>query len=260
MRPLTVPEFCKISLKRLLVSNDTPSPKVTPAQLQDAITEYNLIADSWGADGSMIYTQQFYTFPLVGGQQTYTIGANNVVGNTIIVADFNTGTQPRPSYLEYASFQQTTSNPPADLPMRVVDADEWASIVTKNIQTNIGFYVYMDGAWPQANLNIWPAPSISANIVLTTWLSFNSNVGESDTISLPPAYARGLSLDLSIAMAPYYGKSGDPSVAQMASTLAKIKKDIGWTNIRGGRLTYSDGAQGSRGLGGTYDAISDQIL
>lgn len=259
MQPQTVPEFCKTALRRLLQVNGS-APKITPSELKDAINEFNLIADSWNADGGMIYTQQFYTFPLVGGKQTYTIGANTVINGNTVVADFNTLNQPRPSYLEWASFQQTTSNPVADLRMVVLDADEWASIVTKNIQTNIGFYVYMDGAWPHANLNIWPAPSISANIVLTTWVSLNSDAGEGDFISLPPAYARGLSLDLSIAMAPYYGKSGDPAVAQMASTLSAIKRNIAWTNIRGSRLTYSEEAQSARGLGGTYDAISDQIL
>jgi hypothetical protein len=253
MQPVTVPEFCKLSLERILLNAGDASPKISPSELQRAIKEYNLIADSWGADGSMIYTQQFYTFPLIPGQQTYTIGPSNT-------ANMNTGTQPRPSYLEFAAFEQTTSNPFTDLPMKIVDAAEWASIVTKHIPANIGFYVYMDGAWPLANLNLWPLPSVSANIVLTTWLSLNSSVGDADVISLPPGYARGLSLDLSIAMAPYYGKSGEPAIAQLASTLAKIKSDIGWTNIRGGRLQYSNEAQSSRGQGGVYDAISDQIL
>jgi len=254
MNPQTVPEFCRTALKRILVSNDTPSPKVTPAQLKDAITEYNLIADSWGADGSMHYTQQFYTFALIPGQQTYSIGPSNT-------ANFNTGTQPRPSYLEYASFQQTNSYPYADLPMRIVDAAEWASIVVKGIYTNIGFVVYMDEAYPLANVNIWPAPSIAANIVLTTWVALGSDLTEGDTMpALPPGYARGLSLDLSLALAPYYGKSGDASIQQIGSQLAKIKRDIGWVNLRGGRLQYSNDAQSSGIPGGVYDANSDQVL
>jgi hypothetical protein len=260
MQPITVPDFCKQALTRILVNNDTPSPKISPVQLNQAIAEYNLIADSWGADGKMVYSQQFYTFALVPGQQTYTIGANTTINGNTVTADFDTTPQPRPSYLEFASFEQVTSNPYADLPMKIIDAAEWASIVTKNIATNIGFYIYMDGQYPQANLNIWPLPSQSANIVLTTWTSLNSNVGQGDVIALPPGYARGLSLDLSLAMAPYYGKSGDPSIQQIAGVLSKIKRDIGFTNIRSGRLQYSSDAQGASTRGGVYDAQSDQVL
>jgi hypothetical protein len=250
MQPITVPDFCKTALKRILVTSDTPSPKISPAQLTDAITEYNLIADSWNADGGMMYSQQFYTFALTPGKQTYTIGPSNT-------ASMNTGTQPRPSYLEFAAFEQTDSNPYIDLPMYIVDASEWASIITKKIGSVIGFYVYMDGQWPLANLNIWPIPEVAANIVLTTWLSLNSGVGSNDLISLPPAYARGLSLDLSLALAPYYGKSGSAAIQQLAGTLHNIKRDIGWVNLRGGRLKYSGDAQGARS-GAPYDAVSDQ--
>lgn len=259
MNPILVKTFCETALKRILMNGGDASPKISASQLLDAVNELNLIKDSWDADGSMIYSQQFYTFPLVGGQQTYTIGANTVVNGNNTVADFNTLGQPRPSYLEFASFEQTNSNPVADLPMRIVDAAEWASIVSKQIYTSVGFYVYLDGAWPHGNLSIWPAPSISANIVLTTWLSLGSASSESDYIILPPGYARGLSIDLSIAMAPYYGKSSDPAIQQLAGQLRAIKNDIGWVNIRGGRVQYSSEAQSTRGQGGAYDIISDQI-
>jgi hypothetical protein len=257
MNPTKVEDFCKTALKRLLVSNDTPSPKITPAQLNDALNELNLITDSWNADGQTIYSQQFYTFALVPGQQTYTIGPVLGTGGLANTASMNTGTQPRPSYLEYASFQQTDPFPVNDLPMKIVDAAEWASISVKQIAASVGFYVYLDGAYPWGNLNIWPLPTVAANVVLTTWLSLPSALGFNDTISMPPAYARGLSLDLTLACAPYYGKSGSATVQQLAGTLAKIKRDIGWVNIRGGGLRYSESAQGSDGGGGVYDAITD---
>jgi hypothetical protein len=254
MQPVKIVDFCKTALTRILMDSSSATPKITPPQLNGAINELNLITDSWNADGGTIYTQQFYTFPLTAGQQTYTIGPSNT-------ANFNTGTQPRPSYLEFASYQLTTGEFPfIDLPMRILDASEWASIVVKDISTTVGFYIYMDEAYPLANVNIWPFPSTAGNLVLTTWSSLNSALGENDSISLPPGYARGLSLELSIALAPYYGKSGDPTVAQLGNQLAQIKKNIAWVNLRGGRLSYSDQAQSARDPGGIYDANSDQVL
>jgi len=257
MNPTNVKDFCTTALKRLLVSNDTPSPKVSPAQLNDALNELNLITDSWNTDGRMIYTQQFYTFPLTAGQQTYSIGPVLNFSGPSNTANMSTGTQPRPSYLEFASFEQTTSSPYIDLPMYIVGAAEWASIITKNIGSVIAFYVYMDGAYPWGNLNVWPIPQVSCNIVLTTWLSLNSALSLTDCISLPPGYARGLSLDLSLACAPYYGKAGSAAVAQIGGQLNGIKKQIGWVNLRGERMKYSGDAQGSN-AGEPYDAISDQ--
>ena len=258
MNPTLVKSFCETAVKRILMTNGA-APKITPAELSDALYEYNLIRDSWNADGAMILSLRFYTFALVPGQQVYTIGANTVINGNTVVADFNTGNQPRPQYLEYASYQQTTSNPVADLPMRIVNADQWASIVIKDIPAAVSFYVYMDEDYPHAHLHIWPLPSVGGNIVLTAPLSMSSVLTLNDAFSMAPGYERALSLDLSIAMAPYYGKSGDPAIAQLSSQLAAIKKNIGWNNIRDGQLTYSNEAQSSRN-NGVYDAISDQIL
>ena len=254
MKATKVSDFCKTALTRILMDGSTATPQITPAQLNGALNELNLITDSWNTDGGMIYTQQFYTFPLIAGQQTYTIGPSNT-------ANFNTGTQPRPSYLEFASYQLTTGEFPfIDLPMRILSAEEWSSIVVKDIAATVGFYIYMDEAYPLANVNIWPFPSTGSNLVLTTWSSLSSALGENDCISLPPGYARGLSLELSIALAPYYGKQGDPAVAMLSSQLTQIKRNIAWVNLRGGRMTYSDQAQSARDPGGVYDANSDQVL
>jgi hypothetical protein len=259
MNPTKVEDFCKTALKRILM-NSGETPKISPAELNDALYEYNLIRDSWNADGAMILSLRFFTFPLVTGQQVYTIGANTVVNGNTVVADFNTGSQPRPTYLEFASYQQTINSPVADLPMRIVNADEWASIVTKNIAAGVSFYVYMDEDYPHAHLHIWPLPSVTGNIVLTVPLAMSSTLTLNDAHSMAPGYEKALSLSLSIAMAPYYGKSGEPAIAQLSSQLSKIESDIGWNNLRGGALHYSSDAQSASGSGGTYDATTDQIL
>jgi hypothetical protein len=248
MNSVAVKDFINIAMKRILAVGDQPAT-LTPSQTNDAIYTLNEILDSWNADGKMIFAQGINTFPIGNSQQVYTIGPG---GN------FNVPT--RPSYIEFASFQMTTSSPFVDIPIRILNVDEWNSIRIKNLATTVSFYLYMDANWPLANIYLWPEPSVGANLVLTYWNFLNSTIGINDTISMPPGYVRAVGLDLAINMAPMFGKAGSPTVAQLASTLSKIKSDIGFNNLRGQRMQYSGAAQGVASRGAAYDALTDTVF
>ena len=212
---------------------------------------------SWNADGDVIYSLKQYDFALNPGQQVYTIGPS-------ANADFNTGTESRPAFLEYASWSVTTSQPVIFVPLRILSPDEWAGLRIQQVSATIGNYIYMDGQYPLANVNLYPIPSTTANLVLTVWQTMNDNLvlggNASIGINLPPAYARAVGLELSIAMAPYYGKSGSADVALMAKQAAALKKKIAFVNLRGSTMVYSSEAQGTGpGASGIYIGQTDEV-
>jgi hypothetical protein len=258
MQPILVTDFIKHALKRILQNSDTPTAKISGPQMEDALAELNLITDSYDTDPVLKYTQTFNTFPLVPGQQVYTIGPDQ--DNGANVANFSTGVNTRPMYLEFASFEQTTSNPFLDIPIKILSEDEWMSIRTKNISTDICLYIYMDGSYPWGNIYLWPLPQVSSNLVLTYWQTFNGQLTLQSQIALPPGYARLTSLELSLNMCPFYGKAGAATAQQIAGPINTLKRKIGWMNLRGSRLQYSGESQSSRGGAGVYDAVSDQKL
>jgi hypothetical protein len=253
MQPIAVPQFIKQALKR--TTGDQDASDFTPVQLNDALYELNNIINSWNADGDTIFTTQYYTFPLNAGQQVYTIGPS-------ANADFNTGTQSRPAALLYAAFQVITSDPVIDVPLRILSPEEWASLRVKNLGVSIANYIYLEPQWPLGNIYLWGFPTVASNLVLTVWQKLNDALTLSSDaaigINLPDAYTRTVGLELSIAMAPYYGKSGSADIALMAKQAAALKKKIAWLNLRGSQMVYSNEAQGTApGAGGLYIIQTD---
>jgi hypothetical protein len=245
MQAIKVSDFIKTALKRIL--QNSASPSINANQLNDGLGELNLIMDSFNADGRMCYTMVTNIFPLQGGQQTYQFGPGG---------DFDVPA--RPTYIEFAAYELLSTYPVVDVPISILSADEWESIRVKQIDSVVSFYLYMDEQFPLANVNLFPLPSQGANLRLTYWNALNSSLTLNDTILLPPAYARVISYDLSIALAPFFDEAGSAGVIQLSGVVAKLKKDIGWLNLRGSRLQYSGEAQGSR-ASGAYDIFTDHI-
>ena len=255
MQPVAVSNFIKQALKR--TTGDQDASDFSPTQLNDGLYELNALINSWNADGDVIYSLKQYSFGLTAGQQVYTIGPS-------ANADFNTGTEGRPSFLQYAAYAVTLNNPTLFIPLTILSPEQWSSFRILDVSASIANYIYMDEQYPLANVNIYPIPSTSANLVLTVWQTMNDNLVLGGNacigINLPPAYTRTLGLELSIAMAPYYGKSGSADVALMAKQAAALKKKIAFLNLRGSTMVYSSEAQGTGpGAGGTYIAQTDEV-
>jgi hypothetical protein len=251
MNGTKVSDFCKMALKRVLVGS--PNQQIKDPQINDAQYLLNELLDAYNADGDLIYTMQFQTFALNTGQQIYTFGPS-------ANADFNTGNTPRPSIIEYAAFQTYTSLPATDIPLKILNAEEWAEIRNKGVTTGISNYIYMDGGWPLANVYLWGIPNGPANLVLTSWQPMNSALGLGDMFSMPFGYSKMINLELALALAPLYGKSGTPDVALMGRQLSAIKRKIAFLNFRPSELLYSPEAQGASCQGGVYMIQTDQVV
>jgi hypothetical protein len=180
----------------------------------DALVSLNDLIDSWSTESLLIPNKIREVFPLVVGQGTYQMGSG--------APDFNSS---RPQKIENALLQFPDATNVLELPIQIVNQDEYAAILIKQLQSTIPLYLYSDGAFPNTNLNVWPVPSTSYNLVLYSWKPLAEVATLTTEISLPPGYSRALKYNLAIDLAPEYGKSVSPEVAAIAtSSLATIKR------------------------------------
>lgn len=238
MNPLVVTDVCDQALRKIGVVGQ--GAKMRAYQLQDAVFNLNLILDSWNVDGNMIFSQTIQEFPVSNGTVSYTFGPGG---------DWDVPT--RPVEIEYASFVLTTSTPHIYLPMDILSAQEWSSIHLIQVPTSVSNKIYVDQNWPLANAYIWPQSTTSQFVRLTYWNPLNSNLLSTDTFSMPPAYARGLILDLAMNLAPNYGKDIPQDLAGIVNSL---KKQITNANLQPNRLVY-DVPTGNP----TYNVVDDQV-
>ena len=226
--------------------------------LNDALYTLNEIIDHWNTDGLLIPSMTILTAQLNNptyqpdGTYYYTIGP-----------DLTNGANPpsftmaqRPQYLEFAAFRQPAITPTADIPLNILSADEFGQIRTKNIQSMVPTAIYMDEQWPVANIYLWPLPSVNGSLYLNFWQTLNSNLQLNTGLSLPPAYARALRIDLACSFAPELGKSIPPDLSAL---LLSVKRDIKWNNQRTTRMSYPAESQGVYSRGGAYNIYTDEV-
>ncbi len=201
--------------------------------------------DSWLAERLMAFSITINEFPLVANQQVYTYGPS---GN------FNA---PRPVKIERTSIV-SLQNPsqPLELPIPYFTDWEW-----QNTPVKVGFTstlpqgVYDDGNYPLRNLSIWPIPNTVSNIRLYVWQQLSQFADLVTDYEFPPAYAKAITYNLAVDLAPEYGFPNiSPVVAQQALESKGIVKSINIPVIQ----SYCDAAL--IGEGGRYNYYSDTVV
>lgn len=209
--------------------------------LKQGLFNLNLIIDSWNVDGKMIFTETIKQFPVSNGTVSYTFGPGGDWDVPI-----------RPTEIDYASFVLTNSTPNIFLPMDILSAQEWSEIHLIQVPTSVSNKIYIDQNWPLANAYIWPQSTTAQFVRLTYWAPLNASLLATDTFSMPPAYARGLMLNLAANLAPNYGKQMPPD---LLATLASLKQQITNANFQPNRLAYDVVIGGDQ----TYNVLTDQV-
>lgn len=169
-------------------------------EMNDALATLNDMIDSWSNERLTIFNVAPETFPLVPAQQTYTMGTGG---------DFDTA---RPLKIENAKIQVVTNGQTNEYPLQISNQDQWADIRIKTVTTSLPSILYMDGAYPLQNLNLWPIPSVANSIILYSWKPLSDFSTLNTVASLPPGYSKALRYNLAIELAPEYGKQADQSV------------------------------------------------
>jgi hypothetical protein len=92
----------------------------------------------------------------------------------------------------------------------------WSQIPEKTVQGKLPLRLYCDYAYPQAALKVWPIPSEPCSLDLYVWNSLTAPMLIGDIVDLPPAYARALTYNLAVAVAPEFGKDPGPVIMGIA--------------------------------------------
>lgn len=192
----------------VLASGETPSGN----EIADALVILQQMMDSWQSERLNIFTLNINEFPMVPGQQVYTLGTG---GN------FN---MTRPASIERMSVVWL-ANPaqPLELPLEMVTDGGWQAIPIKLISSTLPIKCYDDGAFPLRNLNFWPIPTIVDNVRIYSWAPLTTFDLTTD-ITFPPGYLKAIRYALAVDLAPEFGRPVPPEVAAQALlSIAKLK-------------------------------------
>jgi hypothetical protein len=223
-----------------------PGRGYSNGEFSDGLDTLNALIESWNIEFGTIPAITRALWPLVAGQAQYQIGPG--------AADFNTA---RPSKLERAAMIILTGGNLIELPMRVIDFEQWSRIRLKATASNIPHKVYYDRASPIGTLNIYETPSDStAQIALYTATTLAAIPDATTAFSLPPGYLRALEYNLAVDLAPRFpdrATLGDLAIA----TALQSKSIIMALNARSPRARL-DGDLPGHG-GGLYNWLTGQM-
>lgn len=206
----TVRELLTISmqLNGALAVGETPSSE----DLADGLKMFKRMMDNWSTQNLSIYAKVREVFSLVGGQASYTFG---VGGN------FNSS---RPQLIENAGIIMATS-PDAELPVEIIDQDQFAAITDKSTQSTYPWRLYPVYTFPQATLTFWPIPGDAAQVVLYSWKPFSEITSLNAVIDFPPGYELAITHNHAVLMAPLFNRAVSADVKEVAKTsFADIKR------------------------------------
>jgi hypothetical protein len=182
---------------RLLRILGAPGRGNSQEERAEALDVLNMLIDDLRTQSLLSYSTSRILQNLVTGQQTYQAGNGS--------PDWNI---PRPVRVEKASLiYQSDMNQPLELPLKIIDDEEWQRIPVKNITSPVPWVLYPDGGFPYNGINLWPIPAISNQIALYLWVQLSQYVTVDDVVSLPPAYLKMLQYNLAVELAPRYERA-----------------------------------------------------
>lgn len=199
------------SMRRIgvLASGETASS----SEAQDALTNLSAMFGSWSTEGLLIYGKVSETFPFVVGTQSYTMGTGGTFNTT------------RPLKVESALLETTQGTDTFDLPIEIVNQQQWDAITIKTNQSSQPNKLLILDTYPLATLYFWPIPNATASVVLRSWKPLTSIASISTTVDLPPGYEDAIVLSLARRLAPEYGKAVDELLNEEANfAKANIKR------------------------------------
>jgi len=196
---MTVQELINAALRTIgvLASGESPSSE----ESADGLAALNQLVASWTAQALPIYQITRESFPLTGAL-SYTIGT----GQT-----FNTV---RPIKIKAASVISMNNIAKA---VRVVSAEEWATVLDKAATGTFAEVLFYDGGFPSGTIRMAPVPLFGSSLELYSYKPLSQFASLGDSISLPDGYLRALRFNLAVDLAPEFGRVIDPTLAAIAN-------------------------------------------
>lgn len=208
---MTTQDLINGALRLLGVIATGEDPAATESN--DALVVLNDMIDTWSNEPLLIFENAYETLAITANQQSYQWGVG--------AADFTTA---RPQKIQDINWQQVSGTTTLELPIEILNQDQWAAISVKTITSNIPTQCWLANTYPYATLYLWPIPKISGNIVVWSWKPLTDISALTSTLSLPPGYQRALRYNLALELAPEYGKNpSEIVVAHAIESKANLK-------------------------------------
>lgn len=246
MIPYTMRDLITGSLRLIGVAARGQTPSAY--DMQNGLLALNEILNSYNVDMNMLYAQELKTFAITEQKEMYTLGPDLTGG----VSPPDWIVPVRPQNLIWAAYQPTSVNPAIDLPLKIVQAVEYAQIRAKTIGSGVPSVLYLDYTFPVGNAYLWTEPNQGGNIVLTYPALLNDTLTLDNVIStgFPPGFFMAMRWELARNLAPEYGKA---MPADLSAVAMEVKRKIAINNIESPYSKYDV----PNGSGGAYDAVTD---
>lgn len=186
----------------------------TAAENADALIILNELLDSWTAEVGPIFAETTENLTWASGQSSRTIGTS---GN------LNTA---RPQQILEASV--TISN--VDYDLTLLTNQEYQAISNKTLTSALPQYLAYNPLFTSSlgTLYMWPIPSGSTTLLLTSTKPLAAVSALSTTVTLPPGYAEAIRYGLAQRFEAYFGVPPSSFISMMA---AKTKKTLFISNL-----------------------------
>lgn len=211
---MTVLDLIKRSM-RLIGALNVGSGEPTNDEQAAALLALNGMVDAWATERLMMFTTTRGLVQLTAGKQSYAIGPSN--------ADW---IAPRPPYIDAAGLVLVQSDPGQtyERPLTIIRTNkEWARVRMKALPSDLAMALYYQPDFPNGTVTLWPSPTEANSLALYMPVAVTQFTLLTQTISLPPGYARALPYNLAMELAPEFDR--EPS-ALVVATAMQSKADI----------------------------------
>ena len=202
---MLVSDIIKASMQNIgvLSAGETPSDSIY-AQILSVLQ--NMLY-SWTADEVNVFAAEDENVSTVIGTSSYTWGTDGDITTT------------RPNQVIKA-FINDTGTPVITHPVGIISKDEYKAIDAK---TTAGRpkKLYYDPTYPLSTLYLWPVPIAVEVIRITSYKLFpitSSYAAITNTLSVPEVYLEALIYNLSIRIAPSFGKIANETIVFVAQS------------------------------------------
>lgn len=209
---VTFSDIAKAALRS--VGAIEPGEEPTAAEMQACLFTGNQMMDSWQAQRLFVFSINRLVFQPLTLVQTYTCGPGG---------DINIPRPPRITSVSVIS--QPTSTQPLELPLDMLDDQQWQNIPVKNTPGGLPQSCYDDDNYPLRGLNFWPIPTQNVQFALYVWQTLTQFADASTTLyAFPPAYLRAIRYALAVELAAEF--PGDPELVPLVVKLAGEAMDV----------------------------------
>ncbi|SRR5579871_4829944 len=176
--------------------------------------------DQWSAEEKAVFASIFTSFTLQPGLSPHTIGP--AAGAT-----FSAPT--RPIRIDGGAIRLPNNDGTfTDVPIDTTrDADWWNFQRIKSLQSQIPTDLYYEPDVPNGSLYFWPVPNANYNCLLRLWQSVAQFKTINDTLILPPAYRKAITLTIAEQL------DGPRSADEKLALSAEEARQACWQNNAG---------------------------